>query len=64
MPHPNATTEDGAYTITLDAEFDSALYIFTDCDDIYSTCLGAKDTTGTETLVVPGEYLETVIVKR
>ncbi|MDP6945314.1 MAG: hypothetical protein QF464_14295, partial [Myxococcota bacterium] len=47
--------EAGGYTITLDAEFDSALYIFTDCEDIANTCLGAKDTTGAEELIVSGD---------
>ena len=44
--------DTGVYTLSLEAEFDSLLYVATDCTDIGATCLGASDTVGTEELVL------------
>ena len=33
----------GVYTLTLESEFDAALYVFTDCADVDGTCLGGSD---------------------
>jgi len=42
----------GPYTITLDADFDSALYLVTDCADVDGSCIGAHETSGEEELLV------------
>ena len=43
---------DGDYEIKLDATFDSALYVATDCAQIDKTCLAGADVSGPETLVL------------
>ncbi len=57
ITHTFTAPSTATYTIALtDAgtDFDSALYVVTDCDDIANTCLGGKDATsnGSETLDV------------
>ncbi|MEC9071844.1 MAG: hypothetical protein VX938_05665, partial [Myxococcota bacterium] len=39
-------TTAGTYTFSLDAAFDSTLYVVTDCQAVNSTCLGADDQMG------------------
>ncbi len=43
---------DGDYTLTLDASFDTALYVLADCADPDGSCQGGVDLLGTETLTV------------
>jgi len=45
-------SSSGNHQITLDATFDSLLYVVTDCDQVNSSCLGASDTIGVEELVL------------
>ena len=44
-----APTMDGIYTITLDATFDSLLYVATDCGAVGASCVGAEDDGGSST---------------
>jgi hypothetical protein len=52
----------GVYTIVLDAEFDSALYVVGDCEAMSETCFGAKDATGTETVTVSGQPGDVIFI--
>ncbi|MGB0589336.1 MAG: hypothetical protein ACPGU1_06620 [Myxococcota bacterium] len=52
----------GVYTVSLTAEYDSALYIVGDCDAMSETCFGAKDSTGTEIVTVSGQPGEVIYI--
>ena len=53
----------GLYTVTLAGEFDSTLYLLTDCADADNTCLGADESSGdTETVTVQLEAGQTVYI--
>jgi hypothetical protein len=54
--------QSGTYTFELDADFDSAIYVVTDCSDIKSSCLGAKDKIGMEILDIMLDGLGTYYV--
>ncbi|MFT7626122.1 MAG: hypothetical protein ACI9WU_005315, partial [Myxococcota bacterium] len=41
---------DGEYEVTLDAQFDSALYAVTDCDAVGTSCLAADEIAGNPSL--------------
>jgi hypothetical protein len=46
VPYVFTPTETATYTVTLNAEFDSVLYVVTDCNNTASSCLGANDLVG------------------
>ena len=52
----------GSYSFTLDATFDSVIYMVTDCSDIDDTCVGADEAFGVETLVAMLEAGQTYYV--
>jgi hypothetical protein len=52
----------GVYTILLEAEFDSALYVVGDCEAMSDTCLGAKDANGPETVAISGQPGDVIFV--
>ena len=56
--------ETATYEITLEAEFDSNLYVVVDCDDVDGTCIAGDERVGlaTEHVVVALEAGQTVFV--
>jgi hypothetical protein len=46
VPYVFTPAETATYTVTLNADFDSVLYVTTDCNNTANSCMGANDLVG------------------